>query len=256
MRQPIDPGYGDPLAPIGTAEWAKRWRLEFQSVVKDMPQAPGCGRRFYEAGEKYHAWTLLTDGEGKFFRTFDSFCAYPQPYGLGMEPAKFRAYLEAEMGKKAADLATVSPGDDKGGRPKGGETPDTVSAVSGAEKRKGERLRAIIRAPEIVQQLYKDGKLTQADAAKMGPKSPTPEQAAKVAVARQAIENLPLVEPTDFRKQAGKIIRETLGSRIDTPLDLARKALSRLPEADLDTLLLERLDLILARLRHNGWLPQ
>jgi hypothetical protein len=29
---------------------------------------------------------------------------------LGFDPAKFRAYLKAEIGEKAADLATVAPG--------------------------------------------------------------------------------------------------------------------------------------------------
>src|ERR1700722_11069951 len=112
-----DPGYGDPLAPVGTAEWAKRWRLEFQNVVTELPRAPGINRRFFEQGEKYGAWTLLTDGraedgfpQGKPFPDFDSFCRRERPWGLQTDPVKFRAYLEAEMGKKGAAMVTVPKG--------------------------------------------------------------------------------------------------------------------------------------------------
>lgn len=87
-----------------------------------------------------------------------------------MDPAKFRAYLEAEIGKREADLATVSPGKPHGGQEgnqnASGNEADMVSASSeeaqsDAERRKNERLRAILRAPEIVQDLYKAGLMTQ-----------------------------------------------------------------------------------------------
>jgi hypothetical protein len=36
--------------------------------------------------------------------------AYRQPWGLGMDPEKFRACLMTEVGERAAELATVAPG--------------------------------------------------------------------------------------------------------------------------------------------------
>jgi hypothetical protein len=148
---PIDPGYGDPRAAVGTEQWAKRWRLGFQSVALELPSAPERCMRYYAVGVEHRAWTLLTDGEGRAFADFDSFCACPQPYGLGTDPAKFRLYYEAEVGKKAADLATVAPGEDKGGRPSNGEeTGTTVVQVSeGMSPMKAKNLRAILRAPEL-----------------------------------------------------------------------------------------------------------
>src|SRR5689334_8475619 len=104
-----DPGYGDPNAPVGSPDWAKRWRLVFQGAVKTLPDMPAQCLRFFEIGQAHRAWTLVTDRDGKPFADFDAFCACEQPWGLGMDPAKFRAYLEAEVGKKAADLATVAP---------------------------------------------------------------------------------------------------------------------------------------------------
>src|SRR5262249_11701035 len=93
----------------------------------------------------------------------------------GTDPTKFRAYLEAEMGKRAAELATVAPGQQ-------GEHTDTSGhgvLKSEQEMRREGRLRAILRAPELVQFLYRDGLISQAAAAKMGPSKPTPEQAAQ-----------------------------------------------------------------------------
>jgi hypothetical protein len=68
-------------------------------------------------------------------------------------------------------------GDDKGGRPaKGDKNADIVSAVSDGDKRKNERLRAILRAPEPIQDLYRQGLVSQTVAAKAGPRKPDEEQ--------------------------------------------------------------------------------
>jgi hypothetical protein len=236
-----DPGYGDPLAPVGSSEWAKRWRLEFQNVIKSLPQAPTVSVAFYKKGEEYRAWTLLTDGGGRPFLDFDSFCSCRQPWGLGMDPAKFRAYLAAEVGERGAALITVPPGDDKGGAPPGNTnaskdkpTPETTGAtvapvVSGEMSgRTAKNLRAILRAPEVVQELYREGRIAQVVAAKLGPMSPTPEQAAQVAEVRQAIEALDRsMSPPKFRKEAARVVAESLGASGPTTLDILRRAWSK-----------------------------
>ena len=92
------------------------------------------------------------------------------------EPAKFRAYLEAEIGKRAAELVTVGPGDDKGGhhslyRTDAGATVAPAVAESSMSPRKEKNLRAILRAPEAIQNLYRDGLISQTVAAADGPRS-------------------------------------------------------------------------------------
>jgi hypothetical protein len=230
-----DPGYGDPLAPVGSAEWAKRWRLEFQNAVKRLPSATETNLSFYEIGERHRAWTLVTNEKGEPFKDFDSFCAAKQPYGLGTDPAVFRAHLAAVMGKKGADLATVSPGDDKGGRPAKGEVVEETCSpdeqVSSRRTTKDAALRAILRAPELVQSLYRADLLNQADAAKLGPKDPAPDKAARVAEVRQQLEKLDATPPDDpkqrpafqraFRKKAGEIVRAGLGSKAKPALEAA-----------------------------------
>lgn len=149
-----------------------------------------------------------------------------------MEPARFKAYLEAAIGKKAADLETVAP-------PQQGERTDMDTSrhhvgKSDGEERKEQRLRAILRAPEIVQTLYREGLVSQTAAALMGPQEPDVEKAEKVIQARNAIKELPRPvadntrQQREYRKQVDHTIRETMGRPLPTPLDLARKALARL----------------------------
>jgi len=238
---PPDPGYGDPNAPVGSSEWAKRWRIGFQSLVKHLPKAPESSRKLFELGEQHRAWTMLTNEAGVYYRNFDEFCRDGQPWGLGMEPDKFRAYLAAELGSKAADLATVSPGSQ-------GERTDLDSTShincgksESTGKRKAENLRAILRAPEVVQDLYREGRISQADAAAMGPKSPTPEQAASIAEARQGLESLDRqAKPREFRAQAKQVVASTLGRKAaDSPLDILRKAWRKASAAEKDAFMTE-----------------
>lgn len=229
------PKFGDPGAPVGSQPWAERWRLEFQTNVKRLPAAPQMNLELYRMGEQHRAWTLVGNEKGEPFADFDSFCAAKQPYGLETDPRAFRAHLATVMGQKAADLITVPSGDDKGGRPAkgdgGDETADTVSAVSGAERRKAERLRAILRAPELVQSLYRADLITQADAAKLGPKDPEPDRAARVAEVRQQLEKLDATPPDDpkelarwqrgFRQKTKAIIGAAFGSKARPALQAA-----------------------------------
>jgi hypothetical protein len=228
-----DPGYGDPRAPLGSPDWAKRWRLEFQTVVKSLPDSPQACLGFFEVGREHRAWTLLTDKWDKPFPDFDSFCRTRQPWGLGMDPEKFRAYLDAELGKKAADLVTVDPGQQGERTDLNGTSAHREPKSGSASDPKVKRLRAILRAPEVIQDLYRDDRLTQQTAAKLGPKSPTPQKAAKVAEARQRIERLDRSQDKPaFRKQAARVVRDVLGGKADTPLDLLRRAWGKANESE------------------------
>jgi hypothetical protein len=93
-----------------------------------------------------------------------------------MEPGKFRAYLEAEMGKRAAELVTVAPDarSENGANQHTGPQVDSGHCVphpDAATEKKAKRLRAILRAPEVVQTLYRDGLLSQTVAARTGTRS-------------------------------------------------------------------------------------
>lgn len=228
----IDPGWGDPNAPIGTVEWAKSWRCSFQSVVKNLPFSVETNRQIYDIGRTHRAWTLVTDGRGRPFKTFEEFCACAQPYGLGADPVKFLAHLKAEEGAKAVDLMTVAP-ERQGERTDLDTSPTGEGKSSGPCHAKTERLRAILRAPELVQQLYRENLLTQKDAAMMGPKEPSPVFAGFIAEARDELGELDRsMRPVEFRKRAGEVIRRRLGARAKTPLDHLRHWWARADEEE------------------------
>src|SRR5262245_32181082 len=92
-----------------------------------------------------------------------------------MEPARFRAYLVTELGEKAVELETAPPD----GRLLNGANQHTGPRVDSAHhernpqsQAKTGRLRAILRAPEEVQALYRAGLVGQAEAAMLGPRQP------------------------------------------------------------------------------------
>lgn len=93
-------GFGDARAPLGSEEWAKRWRLEFHGAAID--PNPELVTSQYRLGEKFRAWEKLTDRNGKPFPTFDAFCEAPMPYGAGVSPRRVRAYIAMVEGKAAA----------------------------------------------------------------------------------------------------------------------------------------------------------
>lgn len=118
----IDIGVGDARAPAGTEPWAKRWRVEFYAAVQRLDQYPKSIQSFIDVGEKFKAWALLKNKAGQSFRTFDEFCAAPNPYGLGCEPARIRSALEQIHGKRAVQVMTTAPAHSGPGRPEGSET--------------------------------------------------------------------------------------------------------------------------------------
>jgi hypothetical protein len=151
-----------------------------------------------------------------------------------MDPEKFRAYLRAEVGDRDADLITVDQGDNKGGRPpKGEENPsDNRTGFRQPGHDKAAKLRAILRSPPLVQDLYRNGLITQKAAARMGPDEPTPEQAGRVAEARQELERLDRsLPPREFRAAAKEAVARVLGSRDPSPLDLLRRAWAKASDA-------------------------
>jgi hypothetical protein len=97
-----------------------------------------------------------------------------------MNPKTLHGYLAAVDGHKAADLATVAPGHQ--GERTDLETSGHRVPKSDAEVKKEKRLRAIQRAPEVVQDLYRHGLIPQTGAVSLGPKSPTPEEAVGVVI--------------------------------------------------------------------------
>lgn len=83
------------------------------------------------------------------------------------------------LGKRAAQLETVAEP-----RAANQYTKDASRHDGGKQNdRTAQRIRSITRAPDVVKDAYREGRISQTLAAKLRPKNPTPERAALVAAA-------------------------------------------------------------------------
>lgn len=226
-----DPGIGNAAAEVGSVAWAQWLRLHLQSVVKRVDKEPRHVAGLFDVLKQHRAWTLLNKQDGSLFATFEDFCAYRLPWGLGRPYDEIRPFLEAAVGKNALALMTVPPakapslppGPGRGHKvekPKGHDVP-LVSDESdeGAEK-KAKRLRAVLRSPEPVQAAYRSGLIGQVEAAKLGPRDPEPERAARIVEVTRAIAPIverakaaPKPERAKIKREVNAKVREMLGAK-------------------------------------------
>jgi hypothetical protein len=228
-----DPGIGQENAPIGSVAWAQNVRLSMQSLVNQVDFTPDSLRRYVDMVTKHRAWTLMNKPDGSFFATWDEFCEHRQPWGLGRPWEALRPHIEAVTGKRALQLVTVAPAQS----PPGKATDEDNRHDGGLlPSRTDERLRAIAeRSPEPVRELYRAGLIGATEAAALGPKNPSPEEAARVtqiandatAVARAAA---PKSEPErkKVQRKVNATVREALGKTPD-PVRAAAKAVASVP---------------------------
>ena len=145
---------------------AQAVRLHLQAIVKDIDSEPKRVRRYINIINEHRAWTLMNRPDGSYFATWEEFCEYRQPWGLGRPWDELRPFLEAVEGKRAVDLATVAPAKPGPGRGKKDPEGPSLPSVTTNEK----RLRAIAeRAPEPVRNLYREGLIGAKEAAALGP---------------------------------------------------------------------------------------
>ena len=220
-----DPGIGKEDAPVGTTEWAQRWRLQLQSSVKNAVFDTKRISDIVAVGNKHRAWTLLNRKDGTLYRDWATFVSDPMPWGLGKNPKLFMELLQQSQGKRAAQLETV-PEPAEPGRGKEKEDHDDPLFGRAAER----RLRAINRAPEIVAELYREGVINQIDAARLGQEGiDRGEVAAEMARIAEEVKQLPVKEK---RKLVNAKAKELAGCQKPSPEELVvktfRKCNSRL----------------------------
>jgi hypothetical protein len=196
-------------APIGSEDWAKRVRLHMQALVNDALTKPEAVADYLAIMNEHRAWTLLKNAKGKPFATFKDFCETPQPYGLGKPEAWVKAITAIVKGKTASELDTVAPAQSPPGKTL------EKSAPGADNSRKDQLLRAILRAPVEVQDLYREELISQKIAAALGPKNPAKAPSREVIV--DALRDVPRE-----RKAIDAKMREVLGHKRDKVNDLVR----------------------------------
>jgi hypothetical protein len=221
----VDPGTGDPDAPVGTESWARNWRLATQSALARSEIFPDALLRQMKMGWKNRVWELLTDKDGKHFQSLAQFSEYEQPWGLGKKYDEVRHYLAARLGDRALQLEEVGLPQTSPGRGHVGEKNPHHEGSFGAKT--SERLRAINRAPEQIRDLYREGRISQTVASRLGPKNPTPDQSARITEVTQAVRGL------KDRREVDARVKDMLGEKPPSRVDRAEKVVRALKPAEL-----------------------
>lgn len=230
-----DPGGEVSNAPVGSEEWAKRWRLEIQHIRHNIPREPERFVRFYDLGNEHRVWTLLNKPDGSTFKSFDEFCLTKEPWGLSASPDEVRQWLALVKGQKAVKLETVP--EPKPGPGRGKVLESVVKENNGHRGhcfpvRTSTRLRAINRAPEPIRKLYEQDGLSQVWAARLGPLSPSPAEAERIAAIVLALKG------TTTRRAADDLVRTMLGARMPSKVDRAVALAKTMTPAERKTLVL------------------
>lgn len=222
-----DPGIGSWEAEIGSADWAKRFRLAWLATKHTLRTAPERFVNYYHKAIETRAWTLMNGPDGATFKSFEAFCEAPEPWGFGEPWANIKPYLLGVLNERELDLATVAPAQSPPGKKR-----DTMSLNS--DDKTAKRLRAINRAPEPVKELYRKGLIGQQVAAKLGPKKQTPEQAernTRIAIElADAAKALPVKTESDIARLQREVnikARELLGQKSD-PVAAIEKQIAKL----------------------------
>lgn len=230
--------HGSGAAEVGTKEWADYVRLQLVGMVDHLGEHEESFLGFVELVREHRAWTLMTKKDGETFRTIEEFCSYKRPWGLGTTWAQLRPHLVSGMAKRgksqeeierALQLETVpEPSGPKAGpgRGKKSESKTVGNECPRFSDRSTKQLRAINRAPDAVKDAYREGRISQTLAAKLGPKNPTPEKASLIASIAADVRR------TRDRKEVDRLVREKLGARQPDAVERVVKLVERMQAKD------------------------
>ncbi len=231
-----DPGIGNEAAPVGTVAWAQNMRLAMQHALHHVHITPESFSRYVTFAIEHRAWTLMNKPDGSTFATFAAFCEHAEPYGLGKPVVEVEKILKFAIGDKAAALGIVAPAQSPPGKAPIDKAHDGPLPSGTNDK----RLRAVAtRTPEPVRDLFKADLIGIVEAAKLGPKNPTPDEAAHVTEIAQTLATeakaLPQSTPAEkatAKRTITKRARELLGEPAADPVARVLRAISKLSTAD------------------------
>src|SRR4051812_30892012 len=107
---------GDPTAPKGSPSWCSALRAEAQSEINDAKARVGRLKIKLQSFRKHAYFSTLLDKDGRPFATWEDFCQYARPWGLGFSVAAANAVI-AESNPDELVRSVLR----KQGRPKKGE---------------------------------------------------------------------------------------------------------------------------------------
>lgn len=116
---------GDPNAPVGSAAWVKAQHFHLCVAKKDVQsRVDNFGSSLMLMRER-RWFGELVDSDGMLFSSFEDYCQYPEPWGLGLSPIDVRRILEEPDGAKPVAAVLRARG-----RPKRGEEKSDAAPLS------------------------------------------------------------------------------------------------------------------------------
>jgi hypothetical protein len=177
-------------------------------------------------------WALLDTKDGNTYRRFGDFVTAAKPWGLGTDYEKFRNLIASEIDEREFDRWTTNEPKTENGRPPKQDKPAIEWHVSNTSRSR--QLRAINRAPPVIQKLYDDDLIAVDLAAQFGPKDETrkEDRQARSDALQRRVEALRIfrqdLSPRLLKREINRAAREILELETATPLELAKKAFLKL----------------------------
>lgn len=112
---------GDVSAPKGSRPWAIAIRVELTMALKKADFSSCRAKRMYDALRDTNGWKTLDDGRGNRFMSFEEFCVYRQPFGLGYDKKHIEDIIRERQEKEDADTMREAKPLLQNHRPKKGE---------------------------------------------------------------------------------------------------------------------------------------
>jgi hypothetical protein len=126
---------GNPDAPYGSREWCSAMRLHIQNGIDEAKSRVSHIRFSLKSTRDEAHFVSLQDKDGNKFSSWEDFCQYPRPWGLGFSVEVANAIIEERNGDRliscvAADtMARAQPLKANGGDRRSAEAKDQVDNI-------------------------------------------------------------------------------------------------------------------------------
>ena len=100
---------GDIGAEKGSRSWALAVRDQLNSVLRQAEFSSKAAKGFFHALKETDGWRQLTDGAGCGFMSFEQFCCFRKPFGLGYDITHIEHIIHEREEVEAKEVLRKAP---------------------------------------------------------------------------------------------------------------------------------------------------